>query len=128
MGILETLNDAKNATAGTSTRRTAGNPDQPKAQVWMNVGYEKNGKFISIPLGLPVDTMEPVDAKGQNEEWLKQQLARNALLKAIQEKGDELEPGQEIKLNMLEIRIRRINDDKEISSEENEFLPDDIIL
>ncbi len=114
MGILDfdttSVNNAK-----------AANPkDRPAAKLWINLGKEKGGRFINLPVGIPADTMEPLPIKGQNEEWAKFQSSRNSLLRLIQEKGDSLLPGEEVVLN-LEVRLRKVNDEIAIDSDDNEF-------
>lgn len=119
MGLLDTL-AAKNSATRTTSGRAAKQDDRPSAQVWANIGYEVNGKFVNLPMGMPIDTMEEVLVRGQDEEWLQLQTARNELLKAVQEAGDNLEPGQEIVLP-LEIRIRRVNEQRVIEPGHNPF-------
>src|SRR5262245_25220734 len=82
--------------------------DLPKSQLWLNVGYEANGKFINLPLGMAIDTMRPADTRGQNEDFVKQQSARNDLLKALQQLGASFEPGQEQEINLV-VKLRRVN-------------------
>jgi hypothetical protein len=119
MGLLDNLAAERNRTANTSstTRRT--NTDtREQAKVWLNVGFEVDGKFVNLPLGLAIDTMEPVQVRGQNQEWLELQTARNELLQAIQEAGAELEPGQERELPLV-VRIRHVNDAVQIDAKSN---------
>lgn len=113
----------------TPARRTPfsnlNNPsDRPKAKVWLNIGYEKAGKFINLPIGMPLDTMEPAKVSGQNEEWIKIQTARNALLEALQALGANLKPGEEIDVSNLTIKIRHVAEEREVKPEENEFSMD----
>lgn len=114
MGILDNL-----TTSNNTARRPAAN-DRPSAKVWINVGYEANGKFINLPVGIPVDTMEALPVRGQNEDWVKVQSARNALLDAVQKAGAELAPGAEVTLN-LQLRLRKSNDEQVIQPENNEY-------
>jgi hypothetical protein len=98
--------------------------DQPKAQVWMNVGYsqevstgEKDDKgkdimetiFIALPLGLPVDTMEPININTRNQSYGQLQAARNDLLSQLQDAAAKLAPGEETSVK-LEIQLRRVSD------------------
>lgn len=97
--------------------------DRPKARLWLNVGYDKAGKFINLPIGMPIDTMEPVEPRGQNEDWIKQQNARNELLKTLQALGASFAPGQEQEIK-LTIKLRRVNEELEVSKDENEYSTD----
>lgn len=114
MSILANLTAVESAPARTT------NTNRPKAKTWLNVGYESNGKFVTLPLGMPLDTMEPSKISGQNEEWIKQMTAGNALLKALQELGDSLVPGAEQEINLV-VKIRRVNEERTVKPEDNEF-------
>ena len=127
MGILDFTAPAAQ-TARISNRRggprlDANGQPLPESKLWLNFGYTKNDKFISLPLGLAVDTMEPMVARGQNVEFNKQVAAQNGLLKAIQDAGFKLEPG-ETQTIVLECQLRRVNEKMEIADEDNEFAID----
>lgn len=125
MSILSGLSTSK-------TNTTAPKTDRPAAKYWLNFGYEINGQFINLPQGIAIDTAEPVKVSGTNEEWLQSQTARNELLKALQNAGDNMEPGAETILVEQEmangmkwqVRLRRINEKTEIKSEDNPFSVD----
>lgn len=122
MGILDIANGAGNAPVAGQGRRIT--TDRPKAKVWLNIGYETNGKFVNLPTGSPIDTMEPAEIRGQNEDWIKFQTARNELLKALQHLGAQLQPGEEMEVPNLVIKLRRANEDMEVASENNEYSVD----
>ena len=121
MGILDFDSAAKTntAVAGGNNRRTQAQ-DRPAAKLWLNVGYDANGRFVNLPVGIPVDTMETLPIRGQNEEWAQFQSARNDLLKAIQEAGDNLEPGAEVEVKLV-VKLRKVNEEIEVSKEDNPF-------
>ena len=126
MGILDFDSAAKtNTAAATGTGRNGRTQaqDRPAAKLWLNVGYDANGRFVNLPVGIPVDTMELLPIRGQNEEWAQFQYARNQLLKAIQEAGDNLEPGAEVEVN-LTVKLRKVNEEIEVKAEDNEFATD----
>ena len=118
MGILD-FEAAKTTNTARSSNRAAPQ-DRPAAKLWLNVGYDANGRFVNLPVGIPVDTMETLPVRGQNEEWAQFQTSRNDLLKSIQEAGDNLEPGAEIKLKLV-VKLRRVNEEVEVSKEDNPF-------
>lgn len=107
--------------------------DLPKAQIWMNIGYtiefvntddEKETRFISLPNGLPIDTMEHVEEKGSSEVFRAMRAAQNDLLDQIIAKGNALQPGEEVILSVgesgLAIQLRRVKgEEKPISPENN---------
>ena len=121
MGILDfdTAAKSNNAAAGGNNRRTQAQ-DRPAAKLWLNVGYDANGRFVNLPVGIPVDTMDALPVRGQNEEWAQFQSARNDLLKAIQEAGDNLEPGAEVEVKLV-VKLRKVNEEIEVSKEDNPF-------
>ena len=126
MGILDFDSAAKtNNTAASGTGRNGRiqAQDRPAAKLWLNVGYDANGRFVNLPVGIPVDTMELLPIRGQNEEWAQFQSARNQLLKAIQEAGDNLEPGAEVEVN-LTVKLRKVNEEIEVKAEDNAFAAD----
>lgn len=129
MAILNfnsTPTNAPNSTGNKQRMPFGGlsNPsDRPKSKLWLNIGYDKNGKFINLPLGMPIDTMEAAEVRGQNEDFIKQRTAQNELLKALQQLGSSFEPGQEQVIN-LTIKLRRVNEEIDVSKTENEYSVD----
>lgn len=121
MGILDFTPAANAGGIVASNRRSQ--IDRPPAKLWLNVGYEANGRFVNLPYGIPVDTMEELKISGQNEEWAAFQAARNRLLRAIQQAGDGLEPGAEITVN-LKVKLRKVNEQVSIDNEDNAFATD----
>lgn len=88
---------------------------RPEAQVWLNFGYESDPvtnrvtgeaetKFVSLPVGIPLDTQKPIDKRNMSEL----QAAQNDLLSDLQEAAASLEPGEEREV-ILVCRMRRIN-------------------
>ena len=118
MGILD-FEAAKTNTSAPRSGRQA-QQDRPAAKLWLNVGYDANGRFVNLPVGIPVDMMETLPIRGQNEEWAQFQSARNDLLKAIQEAGDNLEPGAEVEVKLV-VKLRKVNEEIEVSKEDNPF-------
>ena len=118
MGILD-FEAAKTTNTARSSNRAAPQ-DRPAAKLWLNVGYDANGRFVNLPVGIPVDTMELLPIRGQNEEWAQFQSARNDLLKAIQQAGDNLEPGAEVEVKLV-VKLRKVNEELEVSKEDNPF-------
>ncbi|MER9436673.1 hypothetical protein NKJ04_17420 [Mesorhizobium sp. M0618] len=96
--------------------------EKPKADRWLNVGYEvttaEGVEFISLPLGQPIDTMDAAKIRGQNVEFVKKISAQNQLLEMLQQLP--LEPGEEQTLNLV-VKIRRVNKPVAIAQGQNEF-------
>ena len=118
MGILDFETTKNTAPAGRRNAQQAS--DRPQAKLWLNVGYDANGRFVNLPVGIPVDTMELLPIRGQNEEWAQFQSARNDLLKAIQEAGDNLQPGAEVEVKLV-VKLRKVNEELEVSKKDNPF-------
>lgn len=103
---------------------------RPKSQLWLNIGYDSGvpdettggTKFVSLPVGIPVDTQEKLSTNSRNKEYAAFQAARNDLMEQILSVGKSLAAGEERILN-LQIQLRRVNDEaEEIPSEENQFV------
>ncbi len=104
------------------------NQDRPKAQFWLNVGYdsgvedaEGKSRFISLPTGIPLDTQEMLPTNSRNQDYRQFNSARNDLLKQIMEVAKTLQPGEERELN-LTLQLRRVNgEQEEIPADENQY-------
>jgi hypothetical protein len=98
--------------------------DKPRAQLWLNIGYTAGEgeaqRFISLQPGMSIDTLETRPIRGQNTDFAKVQAAQNELLESLQKLGFNLEPGQEVTLN-LEVRMRRVNNAVTVASKDNEY-------
>lgn len=88
----------------------------PKAKFWLNLGYESpvaeedgSKRFVSLPLGLPLDTQEPVKIAGKNKDWQAFQAARNGLLAQLMELAETLQPGEDAVFTM-EVQLRRVSE------------------
>lgn len=107
--------------SGINFQRTFGNntPEKPtreKATLWLNIGYvsgvkdeDGTNRFVSLPLGIPVDSMEALPTNSKNEQYALFQAARNDLLAQIMEVAKDIKPGESKLLN-LQIQLRRVAD------------------
>lgn len=94
--------------------------ERPQAMLWGNLGYpvtfknpttgEMEERFISIPVGVPVDTQKPINITTRSPIMAEMQAAQNQLLADLQAAGAEMEPGAEQVVHGLEFRLRRVND------------------
>lgn len=119
------LNNTARNTLFASNDAKPAREDLPKAEFWVNIGYvvqapsketegEIESKFVSLPMGIPLDTMEPLTiGNSRNGDWVNFQSARNDLLKELQEEAKSLAPGGEVVVGgedgSLAIQIRRVN-------------------
>lgn len=116
----------------TSNRRGQSTEQKPNAKLWLNVGYEvqhtndkgeETTRFINLPVGIPLDTMEALPISGQSIEFASLRSAQNDLLKALQAAGDDMDPGAEKQVNLV-IKIRKVNSQIEVKREDNPFAVD----
>lgn len=109
--------------AGRSrTGRDMTNDDLPVAEFWLNVGYiaepnaEGNYGFVSLPMGIPLDTMNEAAERVNNEELREFRGAQNDLHRQLLDAASKLKPGEDVIYecdNGLAIQIRRRNDEPE---------------
>lgn len=120
------------STASNNAQQQGANKqDKPKSQFWLNLGYaveyqdaqgEDQERFVSLPMGIALDTMDKVATNSSNQEYAALQSARNNLLEQLMEKAQTLNPGESTEVN-LTIQLRRVNDEQaEISAESNPFV------
>ena len=110
---------------GSNTANAAGTlnaapatPAKPKATIWLNAGYTttvvvdgvQEERFVNLPMGMPVDTMELLPTNSRNQEFAQFRMAQNDLLNQIMELGKSMAPGEAKTIN-LELQLRRVNDD-----------------
>ena len=109
INITKPVFAAKTATVGAV---------RTKAQIWLNLGYEvqvpatdgtMETRFINLPMGLPLDTMEEVPTTSTNEVFAAMQIAKNDLLKQLLAAAADLPSGGERIVN-LQVQMRRVND------------------
>ena len=114
--------------AGTNTAAPA-TPAKPKATLWLNAGYTttvvvdgvQEERFVNLPMGMPVDTMELLPTNSRNAEFAQFRMAQNDLLNQIMELGKSLAPGEAKTIN-LELQLRRVNENvTPVPSNENPF-------
>lgn len=104
--------------APATAAASASTDDRPKAQYWLNIGYQADGiiegedapRFISLPVGIPLDTMETLPTNSRNQVYALQQAARNDLMSQLIEHAQNLAPGASTIVN-LQIELRRVNED-----------------
>ncbi len=100
------------ASQGTNSKA-----DLPKATAWLNIGYtvqvtlsdgSTEDRFVSIPVGIPLDTMEPIKITSRNVEYAQFQAAQNDLLEQLKAHAAKGNPG-DASMIPLEIQLRRVN-------------------
>jgi hypothetical protein len=103
------------ALQGVQTTAPTAETVREPSKFWLNVGYHAEGadekfQFVSLPLGIALDAVEPFQVRGQNEEFKMFRFAQNDLLAEIRDAAAKLQPGESITLN-LEVQLRRVSED-----------------
>ena len=106
---MGTLKFGKNALKASTTTIVE---EKVKSQLWVNVGYsiEVEGElvFVSIPMGIPLDSIKELPTNTRNAEYNLLNQARNQLLADIAAGAEDLEGGESHVLE-LEVQLRRID-------------------
>lgn len=95
------------------TTKSNNRDDRPQAKIWLNVGFQSvnqetgEPEFISLPMGIALDTMEPKRVGGSNEDYNRLMTAKNQLMEMLQKFADGFESGQEEIIPDLQVQIRR---------------------
>ena len=122
MAIDFTKKGAAQQAAGTNKA------DLPKSKFWLNIGFVAEGAnedssdaFVSLPYGIPLDSMEPVKTASKNADFHAFQCARNDLLSQLQEYAKTLQPGEEVIIE-LQVQLRHVNEEvADVPATENRF-------
>ena len=122
-------------TFGKPQANTSSKDDRPKAQFWLNIGYPvtvkteagEEQRFVSLPTGIPLDTMEALATNSRNAEFAAFQAARNNLHEQFMAVAAKLQPGEEKIIGLgdsgLALQIRRVNEEAApVSAEQNPFV------
>lgn len=106
---MATLKFGKNAPKASTATIVE---EKVKSQLWINVGYsievEGESVFVSIPMGIPVDSIKELPTNTRNTEFNMLNQARNQLLADIASAAEDLEAGESHVLE-LEVQLRRID-------------------
>lgn len=92
------------------------------SKYWVNVGYTvqnpETGEdiFISLPFGLPLDSMRKVTGSSQIAE------AKNFLLETLLEHMKGMKPGESEIIENLQIQLRVAAEPREVNPDENPFI------
>lgn len=91
-----------------SNATAASNAAKPKAEFWLNVGYNvivdvvdaqgvttQEARFVSLPSGIALDTMNLLPTDSQSEAYRAFQTARNGLHDALMNVAKTLKAGEE---------------------------------
>ena len=102
-----TINDF--ITGGVQNHENQNSQAKPKSEFWVNVGIERNGKLVSLPMGIALDKLEPRRIPGsssKNQEFRFLRLAEADLWKKMQEIMASMKPGEVVTLP-FQVELRR---------------------
>jgi hypothetical protein len=119
-GVESAMNFARRQARGVDPR------DLPKAEFWLNIGYEVDAtyqdpetgekrvvkQFISLPKGVPLDIQEHQSTSSSNEGYAFINGAKNSLIDQLKELANTMEAGQ-AKTLTLSVELRRVNKPQE---------------
>jgi len=97
------------------------NNGKPEAQIFGNIGYwapNEDGEkvFVSLPMGVGIDTMRHVSAGSS-----KLMQAKNALLDQLNDLTKDLKSGKEMEIPLLFVARRR-SDHEQTTAADNPFI------
>jgi hypothetical protein len=128
---MATLNSSASSIIGAALgNKSAGNKpaDRPQAEIYINVGVtvqmpneegEMVDVFLSLPYGLPLDTMSDLVIRGNNQVWNDQAAARNELKAALVKLGESLEQGVGQTMPKLQVQLYRRKEQVEHTASNN---------
>lgn len=120
------MNGDNSANAGGNTK------NKPDALIWANIGFyadmpvfDENGAktgdtekvFISLPYGVPLDTMNPANTKSSNKQWAARQDAKNRLLANMLEAARAKGPGESFDAVGLTVQVRHAAESVEVQED-----------
>lgn len=91
----------------TNFRISSQQQNREEAHIWLNVGYYEGEEFISLPYGIPLDTMKESSIKSQDPHWRALAQAKNDLLARLLAMADELDEGEARNINGLQLQLYR---------------------
>lgn len=93
------------------TESTSNSKEFKKATVFLNIGYQvemPDGtvQFVSLPFGLGLDNMSMAKTDTQNAEFNALNEAKNQLLQDLLEAAQDVNPGEGVIVNDLQLELR----------------------
>lgn len=86
---------------------SASSSNEPQeAFVWLNVGFTTpDGEFVTLPFGIPLDTMQEAKVRGTDPHWRSLMQAKNSLLQQLISMADRVQPGESKILKGLQVQL-----------------------
>ena len=103
--------------------QTIQNQEQKNSEGWINVGYETESVtgtcFVKLPLGIPLDNIQPSKISNPDSDFGQLLLAQNGLLADLQKKVKEMQPGERL---IIPLQVELYRKREEIQSEPSSSL------
>lgn len=97
-----------------SKESKAQSSEKVKSLNWVNVGaeFEIDGEkvFVSLPMGIAMDSIKPSEYKGNNEKWASFIKAQNMLIEHIKNKLENVDDSGIVDFDKLLIKGRKVKE------------------
>lgn len=122
--LLSQFEDIQLPSTGTNSSTGTPQNKRPSAKLWLNVGIRRNGKLLTLPLGIPLDNLKAKPIPKQPGEFQNIRKGEYQLLELLQQLMSTMNPG-ETRTVPFEAEIRRV-EEHETSEEETVSNPFDL--
>lgn len=103
----------------TEEKHETSKPKEP-ALWWLNVGLEVNGKFLTLPMGIPLDKLKAKPVPNKTSDFQQLRIGEKQLWEAVHKEMQKLKPGESKRLN-LQVEIRRVNEAELLEEDTNPY-------
>lgn len=117
--LLSQFEDIQVPTSKTSSDAST-QGKRPAAKFWVNVGLRRNGKLLTLPMGIPLDNLKSKAVPKQAGDFQSMRKAEAQLWEKIQELMSTMKPG-ESKTLPFEVEIRKVTEEEQIEETSNPF-------
>lgn len=106
------LNNAPQTTTAATTAPKKISQTYANIGLWMDIEQDDGSsiqEFISIPLGIALETQQPMVSKSKSVSWNRKVELKNWILDSLQKEADKLTPGETEMVTGLSIQLLRRN-------------------
>ena len=107
-------NNAIDAFISNSKKNITANDERVSAKVWLNIGFvsefkDEDGKnvFISLPKGIPLDTMADIKVGNKDSDYNNILQTKNDLKAMLLKAAESMQPGERQVIN-LQVEIYKV--------------------
>lgn len=104
----------------SKTPDMASQAKRPAAKYWVNVGLRRNGKLLTLPMGIPLDNLKAKAIPKQAGDFQNMRKGEAQLWEVLQQLMSTLKPG-ESKTLPFEVEIRKVEEHEQIEENVNPF-------